>query len=76
MNYAILVAEKTLYPVRYTIKQNGTKVYENTSLEGKDMTENQIKELYFKGFFNQKPSEQEIDNYLDYLISKKTFKSE
>ena len=76
MNYAILVDEKSLYPVRYTIKQDGTKVYKNTFLEGGDMTENQIKELYFKGFFNQKPIQEEIDNYLDYLISKKTFKSE
>ena len=74
MNYAILVDEKSLYPVRYTIKQDGNKVYENTFLEGGDMTENQIKELYFKCFFNQKPTQQEIDNYLDYLISKKTFK--
>ena len=71
MNYAILVNEKTLYPVRYTIKQNGTKVYEKTFLEGGDMTENQIKELYFKGFFNQKPTQEEIDNYLDYLIIRK-----
>ncbi len=76
MNYAILVNEKTLYPVRYTIKQNGAKVYAKTFLEGSDMTENQIKELYFKGFFNQNPTQEEIDNYLDYLISKKTFKTE
>jgi hypothetical protein len=71
INYAILVNEKTLYPVRYTIKQNGTKVYETTFLKGDDMTENQIKELYFKGFFNQKPNQEEIDNYLDYLIIRK-----
>jgi len=77
MNYAILVDEKTLYPVRYTIKQDGTKVYENTFLKGRDMTENQIKELYFKGFFKQKPTQQETDNYLDYLIRRrKTYKSE
>jgi hypothetical protein len=77
MNYAILVHEKKLYPVRYTIKHDGSKVYENTFLQGKDMTENQIKELYFKDFFKQKPTQQETDNYLDYLIKrKKTFKSE
>jgi hypothetical protein len=76
MNYAILVEEKKIYPVRYTIKHDGTKVNKNTFLQGRDMTENQIKELYFKGFFKHKPTPQETDNYLDYLISKKTFKSE
>jgi len=32
-----------VYPVTYTIKQDGTKVYKNTWLLGKDLTENQIK---------------------------------
>lgn len=39
-NYAIMVEENSHYPVSYTIKQNGTKVIENTMLKGGDMTEN------------------------------------
>lgn len=30
------------YPVRYTMKQDGTVVYKDTTLEGWEMTENQI----------------------------------
>lgn len=36
------------YPVTYTIKQDGTKVYEPTILRGEDLTENQIAELFSK----------------------------
>jgi len=43
-NYALLVEENSHYPVSYTIKQDGTKVIEDTMLKGGDMTENQIKE--------------------------------
>jgi hypothetical protein len=46
INYALLVEPETLYPVNYTIKQDGTKVFKKSLLLGKDMTENQIKELY------------------------------
>jgi len=51
INYAIMVDAELKYPVTYTIKQDGTKVIENTFLLGKDMTENQIKELYENGYF-------------------------
>lgn len=37
-----------LYPVSYTIKQDGTKVNVPTMLKGKDLTEPQIAELVFK----------------------------
>ena len=49
INYASMVDADTKYPVTYTIKQDGTKVIENTFLLGKDLTENQIKELLNKG---------------------------
>lgn len=44
-NYATMVESDILYPVSYTIKQDGTKVFEKTYLKGSDLTENQIKEL-------------------------------
>jgi hypothetical protein len=69
-NYALLVHENVSYPVSYTIKQNGTKVVENTMLKGGDMTENQIKELFFLGYFEEKPTQEEVDEYLDYLNEK------
>jgi len=37
-----------LYPVTYTIKQDGTKVNEPTYLKGEDLTENQIAQLFSK----------------------------
>lgn len=46
INYGSMVDADKMYPVSYTIKQDGTKVIENTFLKGTDMTENQIKELY------------------------------
>ena len=67
MNFALLVKEETQYPVTYTIKQNGNKVMENTKLKGGDLTENQIKQLYFSGHFKEKPTQEEVDNYLDRL---------
>lgn len=48
INYGIMVDAETKYPVTYTIKQNGKKVIENTFLLGKDLTQNQIKELVDK----------------------------
>jgi hypothetical protein len=52
INYGIMVNQKNKYPVTYTIKHDGTKVIENTFLLGEDMTQNQIKELHDKGYFN------------------------
>jgi len=40
-----LIDPEKMYDVTYTIKQDGTKVFENTKLLGKDLTENQIKEI-------------------------------
>jgi len=54
LNYGCMVDPETKYPVTYTIKQDGTKVFENTFLLGKDLTENQIKELYNKGALAKK----------------------
>ena len=45
INYAILVDPEKEYPVSYIIKQNGEKQFIPTVLKGKDLTENQIKEL-------------------------------
>ena len=70
-NYAIMVDENSHYPVSYTIKQSGEKVIENTMLKGGDMTENQIKELFFLGYFEEKPTLEEVDGYLDYILMKK-----
>jgi len=45
INYGTLVDPEKEYPVTYTIAQDGTKTIQNTFLKGKDLTENQIKEL-------------------------------
>ena len=50
-NYAVLIDENKMYPVTYTIKQNGEKVIENTTLKGGDMTETQIKDYLLKEFY-------------------------
>lgn len=71
INFALLVDQYKLYPVTYTIKQDGTKVIENTMLKGGDMTENQIKELFFLGYFDEKPTQDEVNEYLDSLIKKR-----
>jgi len=60
VKYGILVDAEKKYPVTYTIKQDGTKVIEDTFLLGKDMTENQIKELYDKGYFSLTNTKTEI----------------
>lgn len=73
INFATLVEEETLYPVTYIVRQNGDRIKENTTLKGGDLTENQIKELYYKGYFEQKPTQEEVDGYLDYLITHKRF---
>lgn len=44
-NYATLIKGNKKYPVTYTIKQDGTKVFKKGFLKGKDLTENQINEL-------------------------------
>jgi hypothetical protein len=75
-NYAIMVEENSHYPVSYMIKQNGEKVIENTMLKGGDMTENQIKELFFLGHFEEKPTQEEVDEYLDYINRKTKLKKE
>jgi len=72
INYALLVHENVKYPVNYTIKQNGTKEYKQTLLLGSDLTENQIKQLYFSGHFEEKPTQDEIDFYLDIISKKRT----
>lgn len=36
------------YPVNYSVKQDGTKVYKPQMLIGADLTENQIVELFSK----------------------------
>lgn len=43
-----MVDADTKYPVTYTVKQDGTKIIEDTFLLGKDLTENQIQELIDK----------------------------
>jgi len=40
-------------------------------LKGGDMTENQIKELFFLGYFEEKPTQEEVDEYLDYINEKR-----
>lgn len=69
-NYAIMVEENSYYPVSYTIKQDGTKVIENTMLKGCDMTKNQIKELFFYNYFNEKPTFEESDEYFSSIRNK------
>lgn len=69
-NYGSMVEENSHYPVSYTFKHDGTKVIGNTMLKGGDMTENQIKELFFLGYFNEKPTQEEVDEYLDVVCNK------
>lgn len=69
-NYAIMVEENSHYPVSYTIKQDGTKVIENTMLKGGDMTENQIKELFFLGYFEEKPTQEEDNEIFGFVMPK------
>lgn len=38
----LLIEPEIYYPVDYTIKYDGTKVYEKTYLKGKDLTQNQV----------------------------------
>jgi hypothetical protein len=63
MNYSLLVKENVYYPVTYIVKKNGNKIYKDTSLKGGDLTENQIKDLYFIGYFRKKPTLEEIEEY-------------
>lgn len=48
INYGSMVDADNKYPVTYTVKQDGTKIIEDTFLLGKDLTENQIQELIDK----------------------------
>lgn len=54
MNYALLIDENKLYPVNYVIDGSGNKIKKKCKLKGSDLTENQIKELYFNNFFDNK----------------------
>lgn len=67
MNYALLVEENEMYPVTYTIKQNGDKVIENTKLKGGDLTEEQIKYLYYRNMLKTIPTKKETDDYVNTL---------
>jgi hypothetical protein len=67
MNFALLVEEEIKYPVTYIVKQDGEKIEATTKLKGGDLTENQIKQLYFSGYFKEKPYQEEVDAYLDSL---------
>jgi len=37
-----------LYPVDYTIKQNGEKIFKPSLIKGSDLTQNQIVELFLE----------------------------
>ena len=52
VNYASMVKEDELYPVIYTVSQDGTKVFKPQYLLGKYLSEGQIKYLYEVGYFN------------------------
>jgi hypothetical protein len=56
LNYGTIVAAETLYPVIYTVRQDGDKVFKPQYLQGKDLTEPQIKYLYDSGYFSNSPS--------------------
>lgn len=44
-NYGTLIDPDKLYPVTYTITQDGKKIFKKGRLKGCDLTENQVKEL-------------------------------
>jgi len=60
-NYVSMISPEQKYPVTYTIKHDGTKVYENTWLLGKDLTMPQIKQLvHFNMPYPNIPNEEVI----------------
>lgn len=67
MNFALLVNENEVYPVSYTVNNKGEKIKEPAKLKGGDLTENQIKQLYFSGYFDDKPTTKEVNDYIDSL---------
>lgn len=42
------VDPEKMYPVSYSIKQDGTKIYQSTHLKGADLTEKQIVQLFYQ----------------------------
>lgn len=68
INYAALIEDK-MYPVLYTILQSGEKVFEPKWINGKDLTEPQIKYLYELGYFSnpQPPTDTGCLYSLDFL---------
>ena len=63
INFATLVNEDDIYPVTYTFYRD-KKIIKNTTLKGGDLTENQIKILFFSGQLKRKPTQEEMDSYL------------
>ena len=63
INFALLVNENDIYPVTYTFYRD-KKIIENTTLKGGDLTENQIKILFFSGQLKRKPTQEEIESHL------------
>jgi hypothetical protein len=51
VNYGALVQADKMYPVVYTVMQSGEKVFEPKWIQGKDLTEPQIKYLHELGYF-------------------------
>ena len=52
-------------------KEFKQKIVETIMPIAKNMTENQIKELFFLGYFEEKPTQEEVDGCLDYILTKK-----
>jgi hypothetical protein len=64
MNYGTLANANELYPVIYTVAQNGDKIFKPQLIKGADLTEPQIKYLHELGYFNhstQPPSVPPVD---------------
>lgn len=53
INYGTLVNPEELYPVIYVRRQDGTKEFEPRYLNGKHLTQPQIKYLYSLGYFDK-----------------------
>ena len=62
INYSLLVDEYVYYPVTYIIHKDKL-IRKDTTLKGGDLTENQIKELYYTDYFKQKPTEYEKNKF-------------
>lgn len=65
INYGALVEDK-MYPVLYTVLQSGEKVFDPKWIDGKDLTEPQIKYLYDLGYFKRPtPTGEGKDGYTE-----------